>query len=378
MRKKYPLFEVYWNRSDIKAVSEVIRRGTHWAIGPEIELFEKQLEKYFGSKHVVVFNSGTSALYSALIAYGITSGEVIVPSFTFIATINCVLLAGATPVFADIEKDTMGLDYEDVKSKVTRKTRAILPMHYGGRVCRDIELLQKLADDKKILLIEDNAESFGAKMDGKMSGTFGHCGISSFCQNKIITTGEGGMVNTNDTLIYEKLLLLRSHGRVNDKNYFSKITESAYIMAGHNFRMSSINAALGISQLKKIKTIIELRREIGQFYDEQLKDIPQIKLIPELSNQKSVYQLYSILIEDGTRNKLQKYLLKKNIYAKIYFYPISQNDFYMSKYNISAEFLFNTEDISETILSLPMSLNYTEKDQINIVKCIKHFYGCDK
>ncbi len=185
-----------------------------------------------------------------LLAYGITSGEVIVPSFTFIATVNTVILAGAKPIFADIETETMGLDYEDVRSKLTPKTKAIIPVHYGGRVCRDIKKIYELADKRGIIVIEDNAESFGAKMDGKMSGTFGHAGMSSFCQNKIITTGEGGMANTDDEDIYEKLLLIRSHGRVNDKEYFSKISDASYVEAGHNFRMPSICAALGISQLK--------------------------------------------------------------------------------------------------------------------------------
>lgn len=374
MRKKYPLFDIYWNRSDVKAVSDVIKRGNYWAIGPEIETFEKQLSKYMSSKYVVCFNSGTSALYSLLLAYGITSGEVIVPSFTFIATVNTVILTGAKPIFADIETETMGLDYEDVRSKLTPKTKAIIPVHYGGRVCRDIKKIYELAEKRGIIVIEDNAESFGAKMDGKMSGTFGHAGMSSFCQNKIITTGEGGMANTDDEDVYKKLLLIRSHGRVNDKEYFSKISDASYVEAGHNFRMPSICAALGISQLKKIKTIIDLRREIGQFYDERLKDVSQVNIIPELSNQENVYQLYSILVDSCLRNKLQKYLIKKNVYTKVYFYPIHQNEFYKNKYNIYADFLFNTEDVSDCILSLPFSLNFTEKDQINIIGHIKNFY----
>jgi perosamine synthetase len=378
MRKEYPLFDIYWNRSDVKAVSDVIKRGKQWAIGPEIESFEKQLSKFIGSNHVVCFNSGTSALYSLLLAHGITSGEVIVPSFTFIATVNVVLLVGAKPILCDIETETMGLDYEDVKSKITNQTRAIIPMHYGGRICRDINLLRELADKHGILLIEDNAESFGAKLDGRMSGTFGHSSMSSFCQNKIISTGEGGMANTNDEKIHEKLLLIRSHGRMDDKNYFSKTSDSSYILAGHNFRMSSICAALGISQLDRIKNVIKLRREIAQFYDEQLKGVKEIKLIPELSNQKPVYQLYSILIESCSRNKLQRYLVKRNVYTKVYFNPIHLNEFYRNKYDIYAGFLFNTEDIGESILSLPFSLSFTEKDQINIVKQIKKFYGVEK
>lgn len=374
IKKKYDLFEIYWNRSDVRAVSEVIKRGYGWAIGKEIKEFEKKISKYLGSKYVVSFNSGTSALYSVLLAYGITSGEVIVPSFTFISTVNCVILSGAQPVFADIEEDTMGLDYEDVKAKITSRTRAIIPVHYGGRVCRDIEKLKVLADKYKLILIEDNAEGFGAKINDKFAGTIGHAGMLSFCQNKVITTGEGGAICTDDKLIYEKLLLIRSHGRINDSDYFSRTTESGYIQTGYNFRMPSMCAALGSSQLNKIRSIIDLRREIAQFYDEKLRKVSQIKTIPELPNQRCVYQLYSILVEEGCRDKLQKYLLKRGIYTKVYFYPIHLKEFYNRKYNLIDNFLFKTEDVSDCILSLPFSLNFSEKDQMNIINKIKKFF----
>ncbi len=176
---------------------------------------------------------------------------------SFISTANCVILAGAKPVFAEIEEQTLGLDIDDVRKKITKKTRAIIPMHYGGKVCKNIEVLNELANDKNILLIEDNAESFGAKINNKFAGTIGHASMLSFCQNKIITMGEGGAILTDDKKIYNKLLLIRSHGRVEQPgtDYFSNINEMDYIQIGYNFRIPTICGALGISQLEKIDII---------------------------------------------------------------------------------------------------------------------------
>ena len=243
-----------WNIWKRNILSNVIKRGTYWVTGPEIREFEKKIEDYFNVEYVVTFNSGTSALHTVLLAYGITTGEIIVPSISFISTANCVILAKAKPIFAEIEEETIGLDSEDVKEKITNKTRAIIPVHYGGKVCKNIVDLKEIADDNNLILIEDNAESFGAKFNNKFTGTFGHAGMLSFCQNKIITTGEGGAICTDDEKIYKKLLLIRSHGRVEQPgtNYFSNIYEMDYIQVGYNYRIPTMCAALGISQLEKI------------------------------------------------------------------------------------------------------------------------------
>jgi len=184
MERKYPLFDIYWDEKDIQMITNIIKRGSYWATGPEIREFEEKLESYFNVKYVSAFNSGTSALHAVLLAYNITSGEVIVPSMSFISTANCIILAGAKPIFAEIEDETLGLYPEDVKERITEKTRAILPMHYGGKVCKNIKALREIADDYNLILIEDNAESFGAKIHNEFAGTIGHAGILSFCQNK--------------------------------------------------------------------------------------------------------------------------------------------------------------------------------------------------
>jgi len=378
MKKTYPLFDIYWDENDIEKVINVIKRGSYWAIGPEIREFEERLAEYYNVGYAVTFNSGTSALHAILLAFDITSGEVIVPSMSFISTANCAILTGAKPVFAEIEEKTLGLDVNDVEKKITKKTRAIIPMHYGGKVCKDIEVLNELANSKKIKLIEDNAESFGAKINNKFAGTIGHAGMLSFCQNKIITMGEGGAILTDDEKIYKKLLLIRSHGRVEQSgtDYFSNIYEMDYIQVGYNYRIPTICGALGLSQLEKIDKIIELRRKVGKYYDNHLKKIPQIKIIPEIEESRNVYQLYSVLLENPeNRNELQAYLLEKGIYTKVYFFPIHLKSFYREKFGYKKGDFPITETLSDKILTIPFSLRFKESDQDYIIKSIRDFFN---
>lgn len=377
MDKTYPLFDIYWDNEDIQLVSDVIKRGSYWAGGPEIKQFEENLAKYHNVDYVATFNSGTSALHAVLLAYNITQGEVIVPSISFMSTANCVILAGSKPIFADIEEKTLGLDPKDVVNKITNKTKAIIPMHYGGKVCQYIEELREIANDYKLILIEDNAESFGAEIKGKMAGTIGDSGMLSFCQNKIITTGEGGAICTNDEQIYKNLLLIRSHGRVEQpgSNYFTNTKESEYIQIGYNFRLPTMCAALGIAQLNKIDRIIELRRIKGKYYDVHLAKNPHVEILPELNGFKNVYQLYSILLKDPRkRDELQDYLLKNGIYTKVYFYPIHLKLFYRQTFGYKEGSLPISEEISKKILTLPFSLNFNDQDQDFIMDKINSFY----
>jgi dTDP-4-amino-4,6-dideoxygalactose transaminase len=376
MKKTYPLFDIYWDENDIKNVTKVIRRGSYWAAGPEIKDFEMALKNYFKVKFALTFNSGTSAMHALLLAHGINSGEVIVPSFSFISTANAVILAGAVPIFADIESESFGLDPSKVEEKITSKTKAIVPMHYGGNVCKNIKTLRSLADQYGLLMIEDNAESFGATKHGEFAGTFGHSAFLSFCQNKIITTGEGGAIITNDKEVYQKLLLIRSHGRVENPeiDYFHDTEVEDYISIGYNLRMPSLCAALGLSQLKKIHTIIEKRQNVGKYYDQILNDIKDIQIIQTDKNTRHVYQLYSILLKNPyNRSSLQKFLLENGIYTKIYFSPIHQKKFYSKKYPNIRD-LPITENISSKILTLPLSLNFQQEDQNFIAKKIRQFF----
>jgi perosamine synthetase len=376
MKKNIPLFKIYWDAADVKAVSAVVKSGAYWAIGPAIEEFEKKIAKFIGSKYCLAFNSGTSALHALMLAYGFGPGdEIIVPSFSFIATSNSPLFVGAKPVFAEIEGDTFGLDPADVERKITKKTKAIMPMHYGGGAC-NIEALKKIADKHKVILIEDAAESLGTTVGKKKVGTFGDSAMISFCGPKVITTGEGGVIVTGNRDIYEKMKMIRSHGRLETANYFATTDYMDYVQLGYNFRMPTIIAALGISQLGKINKVIQMRRKNAAALSKGLSGIDQI-ILPKPADKAFVsYQMYSIRVKDGkkTRDALKKHLNSKGIMAKIYFEPIHLAAFYKNQFGYKSGDLPATERISQEVLTLPMFPALT-KDEIGyMIKEIKAFF----
>lgn len=372
---KIPLFKIFWDDEDVQAVSNVIKSGAYWTTGPTIKEFERHIADYIGSKFAVTFSSGTTALHSAVMAHGVGEGdEVIVPSFTFIATANVPLYVRAKPVFADIETKTYGLDPEDVKEKITEKTKAIIPIHYGGSPCM-IRELKEIAEDYHSILIEDAAESLGAAIADKKVGTYGDSAMLSFCQNKIITTGDGGAVVTDSEEIYEKLKLLRSHGRLEPSNYFSSSESADYITLGYNYRMPDILAALGIAQLHKIDKIIALRRKNAAYLTDLLSPVNEILPPTTVEKYFRVYQLYTILIKSGkeTRDKLLKYIVERGISAKIYFAPVHLTHFYKNELNYDCN-LPITEDVASKVLTLPLYASLTTAEIEFIVETIKSFF----
>ena len=373
MTWKIPLFKTYWDEEDIKSVTNVIKRGSYWATGLEIQKFENKISEYVGAKYVVTFNSGTSALHALLLAYDLKQeDEVIVPSFTFIATANAPLFVGAKPVFAEIEYKTYGLDPEDAKERITPKTKAIIPIHYGGCSCL-IKELKEIAEDHKLLLIEDAAESLGAKIKDKKVGTFGDSAILSFCQNKVISTGEGGAITTDSKEVYAKLKLIRSHGRLETQDYFTSTGYLDYVTLGYNFRMPTMIAALGLSQIKKIDKIIKMRRNKAEYMTEKLSKIKEITLPIPPHDYFHVYQMYVIRINENLRNDLMKYLSEKGIMTKVYFPPIHLTHFYRTKFVYKGGELPITEEVSNRVLSLPMYPTLTEKEIDYITEKIDNF-----
>ena len=355
-----PLFKMSANENDAKAVSEVVKRGSFWAEGQEIDQFERMLCKYFQIHGALVCNSGTSALHMAVIATGIKHfHEVIVPSFTHISTVNCVRFVGAQPVFADIEGQTFGLDPVDVESKITPKTKAIIVVHYAGCPCR-IQELKNIARKYKLALIEDVAEAMGAKYEGKAVGRFGDCAILSFCQNKIISTGEGGTLITDDKYIYDKARLLRSHGR-EDANYFNSSKMTDYVELGYNWRMPTMNAALGISQLSRIEDLITARQEKARLYNSLLANLPDVIVPVILEGYSHVYQLFTIRVLNGKRDKVLAYLTECGVGCKVYFPSVHLTAFYRRD-KWQAVSLPVTERISQEVLSLPMYPDLADAD----------------
>jgi perosamine synthetase len=374
MSWRIPLFRIYWDEDCIMEINEVIKSGMNWAIGPKVEEFENAISEYIGVKYTVSFNSGTSALHALLLAHEIRPGdEIIVPSFTFIATANATLFVGAKPIFADIEEETFGLDPQDVNEKITEKTRAIIAVHYGGCPCK-VRELREIADDHRILLIEDAAEAFGAKIWDSKVGTFGDSAMFSFCQNKVITTGEGGAAVTNDKKIYERLKLIRSHGRLEDQQYFSSTQVGEYVELGYNWRLSNILAALGLAQIKKVDRIIEVRRKKAQMITEGLMKIKDIITPRPPEGYFHVYQLYTIRVPSKMRDALMKYLTRKGIMSKIYFNPVHLTMFYKMKFGFKGGELPITEKVSKEVLSLPIYPTMTVEEINYIVNSIGEFF----
>ena len=373
---KIPLFKIYWDDEDIEMVTQSIQRGMFWAMGPNIEKFEGMLAEYLGRRYCAVFNSGTSALHAVLLAYGIGQGdEVIVPSFTFIATANAPLFVGAKPVFADIEETTYGLDPDSVRRKISPRTKAIIPVHYGGCPCL-IEELKEIVEEHDLILIEDAAESFGAKRNGRQVGTFGDSAMFSLCQTKVLTTGEGGFIITDSQDIYEKLKLIRSHGRAETADYFSSVEYMDYLTLGYNFRMPDIVAALGISQLKKVDMLIEMRRNNSKYMTRALSGTKDI-VIPEFPKEVfHVYQEYPVRIKAGeeTRDSLRAYLTRRGIMTRVSFYPIHLTHFYRNVLGYDNRALEVTETVSSQALTLPMYPSITKEEMDYIAQEIHNFF----
>lgn len=375
MSWKVPLFKIFWDNDDIDAVTGIIKQGSFWAEGKTISQFEEKIADYFNVKHAVVFNSGTAALHSLLACYGIGQGdEVLVPSFTFISTANSVLFVEAKPVFVDIEDERYGIDPEKIVQAISKQTKAIIPVHYAGLPCK-IDEIAKIAKEHDLIVIEDNAESFGATYNGKFSGTIGDSAFLSFCQNKIITTGEGGAAITNDEDLYNKLREFRSHGRtVTQVSYFDSVKKADYTNLGFNYRMPTMNAALGIAQLHKVQKLIDSRRKIASRYIDELQHIAGLSLPLKSILNEHVFQLFSLMVTDAAdRNKLISHLADKGIMSKVYFDPIHKSDFYENKlhYNQTLEV---TEEVSSKILSLPIYPEMPNDDISYVIKSIKEYF----
>lgn len=371
---KIPLYKIYTDEEDLNLITKIVKRGTEWAIGPEIEELENNIKNYVGTDFCATLNSGTSALHATFLAYGLGKNDsIIAPSFSFISTINSILFVDAIPIFTDIEEETFGLDPKKILENIENSTKAVVPMDYGGQSCKIFEI-KEISRDKKLILIEDAAEALGASINGKKVGSISDSSIFSFCGNKVMTTGEGGAVVTNDRKIYEKIIFLRSHGRVSQTNYFNDSTSPEYIQLGYNWRMSSITAALGITQLQKLDKIIQMRQNNAKFLTERLCKNEHI-LTPKIdANSNHIFQMYSIRLKNKkTRDMLQNFLKKKKIFSKVYFSPIHLTKFYKNKFPSEGK-LPITEKIADTILTLPLYPNMTNEEKLFLTESISEFF----
>jgi perosamine synthetase len=335
--KQIPYATQWIEEDDILAVAEALR-SSNLTQGPLVEEFEKHIAQYCGAKYAVAVNSGTSALHIACLAAGVSArDEVVTSANTFTASANCVLYCGGKPVFADIEPGTALIDPVDIRKKLTKKTKAIIPVHFAGQPA-DMEEISKIAKENNLKIIEDAAHAIGAKYrlkNGQDWIKVGSCfhsdmTILSFHAVKQITTGEGGMVLTNDQNLYEKLVFFRSHGITRSIKYM-KETEGLWYYEMHdlgfNYRLTDIQCALGTSQLKKLDKFIVRRKEIAKIYDDAFSEIEQIDFIKEKEGFDSSRHLYVILVEN--RKNIFNWLnAETNIQVNVHYIPVYFHPYY--------------------------------------------------
>lgn len=314
-----PVFDPVISEDEIEMVVDALRTGQiSGTFGHYITDFEQEFADYVGCKHGIAVNSGTSALHLAVAAAEIGVGdEVLVSASTNIATALAALHNGAVPVPVDSEPDTWNLDLDLLESLITPKTKAIIPVHlYGHPV--DMDRLMEIAKAHDLVVIEDCAESHGATVRGRMTGSFGDMACFSFYANKIITTGEGGMITTNDDALAERLRLLR--------NLAFTEPRFRHELAGFNFRMPAFVAALGLAQTRKIEMIVENKRRMAAAYSERLKDVPGLQLPVEKDWAKNVYWMYGVLVKPEfgiDRDTLTEALAERGIQTRTFFCPMN-------------------------------------------------------
>lgn len=364
MEIKIPIYQPKLAGNEKKYVLECLESTWISSKGKFIKEFEQKFANYLGVQHATTVSNGTVALHLALVALGIGPGdEVLVPSLTYIASVNAITYTGAKPVFIDSLETTWQMDPKDLKRKITPKTKSILVVHLYGHPCEMDEIME-IAKSNRLFVIEDCAESFGSKYKGQHTGTFGDIATFSFFGNKTITTGEGGMVVTNDETLYDRALHFKGQGLAKHREYWHDVV-------GFNYRMTNICAAIGLAQLEKADEIILEKRGVAENYISHLSKLP-LDYHKEFGEVYHSYWMFSVLAKDNnTRDKLRKYLFENGIETRPTFYPIHTMPMYSAKFKK----LPVAESIGWRGINLPSwpGLNI---DEINfIVNNICHFFG---
>jgi perosamine synthetase len=357
-----PVCEPLLSGKELEYVTDCLKTNWISSQGKYVEQFERSFAAYCGCEHGISTTSGTTALHLALASSGIgPDDEVIVPAFTMISTAFAIIYTGAKPVLVDAEPETWNIDTSKIEQKLTRRTKAILPVHIYGHPC-DMEPIIKIAQKYRLYVIEDAAEAHGAEYKGKKAGGIGNVGCFSFYANKIITTGEGGMVVTNDQSIAEKARALKDLA-------FSRQRRFLHTDVGFNYRMTNIQAAIGLAQFEKIDQYVGMRRENAYLYNRLLKDTSGITLPPEKEWAKNVFWMYSILINDKfgmSRDELIGRLRKQEIDTRTFFIPLHEQPVFQNMGLFEGEKYPVAEELGRRGLYLPSSSGLTE-DQIKHV-----------
>lgn len=362
MSYKYPVYQPALNGNEKKYVQECLDSTWISSKGKFIKRFENDFSKFTGIKHSVAVSNGTVALHVALLALGIgKEDEVIVPTFTYIASVNAITYTGAKPIFVDSDPVTWQIDTEKIEERISKKTKAIMAVHIYGHPC-EMERLKKIAGKYGLFIIEDCAEGIGSYYKSKHAGSIGDISTFSFFGNKTITTGEGGMVCTNNKDLSDFAIRLKGQGLAKNQEYFHDII-------GYNYRMTNICAAIGCAQLEQINDIIIKKENVVANYVDGLKNFP-IEYHQQTGDVRHSYWMFTILVDsEGERTKLRKHLDKNGIETRPTFHPVHTMPMYKTQEKFEV-----AEDLGKRGVNLPSYPDLTEKDIKFITDKIKSFY----
>ncbi len=375
-KRNIPISLPSMGQEEWEAVKDPIFSG--WITqGPKVKEFETLFAERHNVKHALAVSNCTTALHLALVALGIGPGdEVLVPAFTWVSTANVVVYCGATPVFVDVDPVTFNIDVNSIKNKITPKTKAIIPVHLFG-LCADVEAIRTIAPDLKI--VEDGACAAGSGLNGKPAGSLGDIGCFSFHPRKSVTTGEGGMLTTNNDDLAEKLNMLRNHGASISEEQRHKGPKPYILpefdMVGYNYRMTDLQGAVGVVQIKKLDTFIDERQKWADYYNEQFKDIPWIRTPRYGSEYKHGWQSYVLFIDETKsplkRNDLMEYLQKEGISTRPGTHAVHMLGYYSRTYGIKPEDYPGAFAANEYSMSIPLHNKMTAEDYKYVVNAIK-------
>jgi perosamine synthetase len=367
-----PYGKQWVDEADIQAVANVLR--SDWlTTGPVVEAFEKAIANFVGAKYAIAVSNGTAALHAAMYAANIVKdSEVIVPPMTFAATANSIVFQGGKPVFSDVTSETLLLDHCQLEKKISKKTKAIVAVDYAGQPCNYDEL-QKIAQSNNLILISDACHALGAKYNNKNVGSLADLTVFSFHPVKHITTGEGGMVVTNNLDFAEKIRRFRNHGIGTDHRQRTETGTWYYEMLdlGYNYRLTDFQCALGLSQLRKLPNWIERRREIAKLYDEAFAGYQFVAPLKTNKRCYHAYHLYVIKTSMVDRAELFSCLRKRGIGVNVHYIPVHLHPFYQRTFGTSPGLCPVAEEAYKSILSLPMFPAMTDYDVSKVINDVK-------
>jgi len=376
-KNNIPFHKPFYDDDEINGIVDTIKSGW-WTTGPKTIRFENEFNKFIGSKYAVSASSWTAAAHLSLEAIGIKAGdEVIIPSITFTATAEIICYFNATPVIVDVQPETFNIDPQKIEEAITDKTKAIIPVHYGGQPC-DMDEIMAIAKKYNLKVIEDAAHSLPAYYKNKMIGTIGDVTCFSFYATKTLATGEGGMLCTDDEKIAERCSIMRLHGISKDawKRYSAEGSWYYEVVApGYKYNFTDLQAALGLSQLKKINIMLNMRKYIYKFYNDSLKDEPLITLYEIKKDRQSAFHLYPLQINFEmlkiNRSQFIDKLKEAGIGASVHFIPLYRHPYYKESFNLNIEDYPVSEQIYAGLISLPIWPGLTDEQLTYIVDTVK-------